>query len=446
MSLPLSFQQAIAEQRLFTKADRLLLAVSGGVDSIVLCELCRQAGFDFIIAHCNFQLRGAESERDEAFVKTLADRYGVEVLVKRFDTEAYAAKKKRSIQVAARELRYEWFEQLIGEQKAGFLLTAHHADDNAETVLMNFCRGTGLPGLTGIPAVSGNIRRPLLRFSKEELIAFANANGLSFVEDSSNESSKYTRNLFRNEIIPLIARAYPQVTANLQDTIRRFTGIEQLYRYATGEIKKKLYRHKGNEVHIPIRQLLSFNNRALVYEIISSFGFTEKQVDEVLKLTESESGSYIQSPGAAYRIIRHRHWLLISPVLSAAADNIIIEEKDRETVFSGGILTVANEEARADSKPDTSPHIACLDARAITFPLLLRRWKQGDYFYPLGMAKKKKLSRFFIDQKMSKTDKETVWVLEMNKKIVWVVGRRIDNRFKVTDDTKRCLTLTFSAP
>lgn len=440
MNLLSSFLQAVNGQHLFSANDRLLLAVSGGVDSVVLCELCHKAGFHFIVAHCNFQLRGEESERDEQFVRSLGEKYGVSVWVKKFDTEQYSMEKKVSIQVAARELRYAWFEELLHEQKANYLLTAHHADDNAETVLMNFCRGTGLQGLTGIPAVAGNIRRPLLSFSKEQLLAFAGQSGLLFVEDSSNASSKYTRNLFRNEIIPLIGQAYPQVKENLQDTIRRFTEIEQLYRYATGEIMKKLCRKKGNEVHVPVKQLMAFSNRALIYAVISGFGFTEKQVDEVLKLAESASGKYLQAPDGSHRIIRHRHWFIISPVLSAAAENIVVEETDQAIVFPAGRLRI--ELLKAPAKTDADPHTAFLDAAAIEFPLLLRRWKPGDYFYPLGMKKKKKVARFLIDLKLSRIEKEKVWVLEMNSKILWVVGYRIDERFKVKDDQRRVVKIS----
>ena len=447
MDIVSSFKQSVSSQHLFTTKDKLLLAVSGGVDSVVLCELCQQAGFAFAIAHCNFQLRGEESARDEQFTRTLGQKYGVEVLVKHFNTEQYAAEKKVSIQVAARELRYEWFNQLIKEDKiASYILTAHHAGDNAETVLMNFCRGTGLHGMAGIPAKTGLLRRPLLGFSKEELLVFAAAHGLDFVEDSSNQSSRYTRNLFRNEIIPLIEKAYPQVKENLQDNIRRFTETEQLYNYSTGEIIRKLCKHKGNELHIPIKQLLAFHNRALIFAIIAAYGFTEGQVEEVLKLAESDSGKYIQSPANTHRLIRHRHWFIISSARSVEAETIVLEPGERDIVFSQGTLSVETMTVRGDhtGKVPASDAIAYLDAREIQFPLLLRRWKQGDYFYPLGMKKKKKLSRFLIDRKLAKTEKENTWVLEMNKKIIWVVGQRIDERFKVTEKTRQLLKITSS--
>jgi tRNA(Ile)-lysidine synthase len=465
MDLLTRYRNFIQEQQLFSAKDILLLAVSGGVDSVVLCELCSQCGFRFRIVHCNFQLRGEESERDERFVKALAKKYNAEIYIKKFDTEQYAAGHKISLQEAARALRYEWFEELVNgelsmikkqKSEARFhhwpynvcLLTAHHADDNAETVLMNFCRGTGLHGLTGIPLKYGHIRRPLLPFTKEDLIQFARQNSLQYVEDTSNLSAKYTRNLFRNEILPSIAKAYPQVKQNLLDNIGRFTEIEKLYKLAVAGIKKKLVKQKGAEWHIPVKQLMGYRNRALIYEIISDFGFTEKQIDEVIKLAESESGRYLESPQFQYRLIRHRHWFIISPVNSAESSIILIEESDEMVLYENGILVfgksqMTNDKFRLqDLKLLHSGKTALLDAGDIRFPLILRKWKAGDYFYPLGMKKKKKLSRFFIDLKLSKPDKEKVWVLESDKRILWVVGYRIDERFKVTEKTKSVLEIS----
>jgi tRNA(Ile)-lysidine synthase len=443
MDLLEQFTAVIKQQNLFAAKDKLLLAVSGGEDSVVLCELCNQAGFDFIIAHCNFQLREEESERDENFVRGLAKKYNVNVLVKKFDTKDYVADNKLSVQVAARELRYEWFNELLQTDKlAGYVLTAHHADDNAETVLMNFFRGTGLHGLTGMPSGAGLIRRPLLGFSKEELQAFSRKHQLEFVEDSSNQSTKYTRNLFRYELIPLLQKVYPSVKENLQDNIRRFSEIEQLYRFSTGELIKKLCRKKGNEIHIPVKQLLSYQSRALIFALISMYDFNEKQVDEVLKLAESDSGRFIQSPSGKFRVIKHRHWFVISPHSDPEALTILIEKNDNRVQFTAGCLVFETVNNTKPAAKDSS--IAELEAGDIEFPLLLRKWKQGDYFYPLGMKKKKKLSRFFIDQKLSKTDKEKIWVLEMNKKIIWVVGQRIDDRFKITENTKKILRISHS--
>jgi tRNA(Ile)-lysidine synthase len=444
MNLLLQFQNSIKQQNLFSPKDKLLLAVSGGVDSVVLCELCQQAGYDFIIAHCNFKLRGEESERDEKFVKALGAKYAVEVIVKQFDTENYAAENRLSTQEAARELRYDWFKELIHQSSnktINYLLTAHHADDNNETVLMNFFRGTGLHGMTGIPESFNYIRRPLLHFSKADLLEFAKEHNLEFVEDSSNQSSKYTRNFFRNEIIPAIIKVYPQVNDNLKSNINRFKEIEKLYQLGIAGLMKKLCKQKGKEIYIPVKLLMGYNNKALIYEIISGYGFHEKQVDELIKLAESESGKYIQSPENNFRIIKYRHWFIISPVKAIEAENIIIEEGDKVIQFASGTIGI---ERISNLKLKTSNTAVSLDAKEIQFPLLLRKWKTGDYFYPLGMKKKKKLNRFFIDNKLSKSEKENAWVIESNQRIIWVVGHRIDERFKVTESTKSVVNFVIS--
>jgi len=457
MNLLEQFKEFIQQQNLFQKRDKLILAVSGGVDSVVLCELCSQAGYDFIIAHCNFHLRGKESERDQEFVMSLGEKYEVEVLVKEFDTEKYAQENRKGIQEAARDLRYGWFSEIVSRQtshvklqnESSFhaspftfhVLTAHHADDNIETLVMNFFRGTGLQGLAGIPVAQQYIRRPLLSFWKEDLVRFANENNLGFVEDSSNQSTKYTRNLFRNEIIPLISKAYPQVKTNLLDNMGRFNEIQKLYRISIDGIKKKLCKVKNNEVHVPIRQLMSYHNKALIFEIISDYGFTEKQIDEVIKLGEAESGKFIQSPTTAHRIIKFRNWFIVSKGQSTDGETVVIEEGVKNVQCSMFNLQLSTLQT-SNFKPQTSNLVACIDANEISYPLILRRWKQGDYFYPLGMKKKKKVARFFIDQRLSKTEREKTWIIEMNKKIVWVVGLRIDDRFKIAEKTKSILKIS----
>lgn len=455
------FKENILRNNLFSEKDHLIIAVSGGLDSVVLYELCKQADFNFTIAHCNFQLREEESERDESFVKSLADKDKVKdeikVEVKRFDTKEYAERNKLSIQEAARKLRYNWFAELVEAANRQLptahckLLTAHHADDSIETVLMNFLRGTGLHGLTGIPSIGEKslsfVRRPLLSFTREEIQQFAKENNLSFVEDSSNQSTKYTRNYFRHEIIPAVTKVFPQVKENLKDNIERFAAIEKLYAFSVGEIVKKICKQKGKEIHIPIKQLMGYENKALIYFIISKYGFAEKQIDEVVKLAGSESGKFIEAHDHSHRIIRHRHWFIIAAVEPYTSEYIVIEKNDTRITFNDGVIELSvTHTANTVNRPlPTANSIAALDLKEISFPLLLRKWKAGDYFYPLGMQKKKKLARFFTDQKLSKTDKEKVWVIEMNKKIIWVVGHRIDDRFKIKDLTQNVLQITFTS-
>ncbi len=431
MDLLRSFKQFIDKENLFLSADTLLLAVSGGVDSVVLCDLVYSCGFTFTIAHVNFQLRGAESERDEDFVKTLAKKYQVELLVKRFDTANYAKENGLSIQVAARQLRYDWFYQVPDLR---YILTAHHADDNIETLLMNFFKGTGITGLHGILPKQDRLVRPLLFAAKEDILAYAKEKGLDYVEDSSNQSDKYTRNYFRNQLIPALEKVYPEVKENLHNNIIRFRDAEVLYRQSVDQHKKKLLEYKGGDIHIPILKLLkSHPAETILYEIVKDFHFTPHQVKDILQIAGGQSGKYIAS--STHRIISNRNWLVISPLKSEESALIVIEEKDRLVTYPGGQVKIKTIPVTGLPSLDTDASVGMMDAAMIVYPLLLRKWKQGDYFYPLGMKKKKKLSRFFIDQKMSLTEKENAWVVEMNRKIIWVAGKRIDDRFKITPTT-----------
>jgi tRNA(Ile)-lysidine synthase len=467
MDLLQAFRDFIAKERLFSAGDHLLLAVSGGLDSVVLCELMhrlclrqasdgRGAAPDFSIAHCNFQLRGDESERDEAFVGQLSQRYGVRVYTERFDTESYAASNKVSIQVAARELRYRWFEEIVDSwaPPAALIITAHHLDDNIETLLMNFFKGTGIAGLRAMLPRQGRIVRPLLFATRAMLQQYAVDQGLEWVEDSSNLSDKYTRNFFRHQVIPLVQQAYPAVLHNLADNINRFREIEWIYRQSIEQQKKKLLEYKGNEVHIPVLKLQrSAPLTTLVYEIMAPFGFSAQQAPEVIGLLDSPSGKYVHS--ATHRILRHRKWLIISLRDTTEAVTIVVEPGDTEVVYEQGrlrlkelsssdvpdeILSPSPTVAASRGRTPASP-IAWLDAADIEFPLLLRKWRPGDYFYPLGMRKKKKLARFFIDNKLSLAEKEKIWVVEMNKKIIWIVGLRIDDRYRITTATRQVLKI-----
>ena len=324
MNLLQRFKQHIQGENLFNQKDKLLLAVSGGVDSVVLCELCKQAEYDFAMAHCNFQLREAESERDEKFVRELAGKYNVPFHVIKFDTKAIAAKRKISTQEAARELRYNWFEETREAGGYQYILTAHHADDNIETVLMNFFRGTGIKGIRGIESKHGYIIRPLLFARRTELEEFLTENKLDHVSDYTNEQDDYTRNYFRNKVIPFIEKSFPEVNENILANITRFKEVEMLYRQGIELHKKKLLEFKGNEVHIPVLKLKKTEPlHSIVYEIIKEYGFSSSQVDEVISILDSESGKYIQS--SSHRIIKNRNWLIIAPNKSTESEIVIID-------------------------------------------------------------------------------------------------------------------------
>lgn len=446
---------------------KLLLAVSGGIDSVVLTDLLYNAGFDFAIAHCNFKLRGEESMRDENFVLQLGKKYKKEVFVKRFDTVVIADKEKMSIQEAARNLRYQWFQEIANSSKLtddssqmatqnpvnnqlstvishlssfNYISTAHNADDNIETVMMNFFRGTGISGLHGIPAKQKNIIRPLLFAPRESILKYAKENELTWVEDSSNAEDKYTRNYFRLNLIPELQKIFPQVKNNLLENIERFEDTEILYQQAIESHKSKLLLKKGKEIYIPVLLLKKAQPlRTLIWEIIKPYNFSSSQTEEIIKLLDADNSSYVSS--ATHRIIKNRKHLVIALLQLNKSDFIVVDKDNTEINFDGGKFFISMKEGDRNISSDNN--IAMIDASKISFPLLLRKWKQGDYFYPLGMSKKKKLSRFFIDKKLSALDKENTWVLESDKKIIWVVGQRIDDRFKIKPSTKTIIQLKF---
>ncbi|HZG23198.1 MAG TPA: tRNA lysidine(34) synthetase TilS, partial [Chitinophagaceae bacterium] len=391
MNLLEAFLQTIKKEKLFAGNESLLLAVSGGVDSVVLCELCHRAGFRFSIAHCNFQLRGEESDRDQQFVHGLAARYQTHLMVKKFETEKYAEEHRLSIQVAARELRYSWFEELVsspviatpsvGVIEPGtpglfvtpgfhYLLTAHHADDNIETMLMNFFKGTGIAGLRAMLPKQRQIVRPLLYIHKSAILVFAKEEGLDFVEDSSNATDKYTRNYFRNRFLPAVAQVFPGVEENLSANLFRFREVEILYREAIERHKKKLLEPRGNEVYIPVLKLKrSVPLESITYEIIKDYGFSSLQTREVLHLLDSETGKFVQS--ASYRIIRHRNWLIIAPNRSEDAEIILLNGPSMSLNFRQGALEITEHVGKPGFEKawqrNESANIAFLDADKIVF-------------------------------------------------------------------------------
>ncbi|MGF7230315.1 tRNA lysidine(34) synthetase TilS [Arachidicoccus sp.] len=459
MNLISSFQTQLQQDFPYVskKHTKLLLAVSGGVDSVVLVDLFARLGFNFVIAHCNFHLRGEESNRDEIFVKTIAEIYQKEIFIQHFETEKMAEIGKTSIEETARNLRYNWFVELLhkedifplpgGDVQAKeefiqnkFIVTAHHANDTIETLLMNFFRGTGIGGLHGIPSRNKDIIRPLLFAKREEIVAYAKAHHLNWVEDSSNQSELYTRNFFRLNFLPAVQQYFPRVEDNLLNNIDRFKEAEILYKQAVDRSKKKLLQQKGKEFLIPVLLLKKIPaQQTLLWEIAKSFSFSQAQIPEIIKLLEATSGAHIDS--GTHRIFKNRNHLVITPLAEALSQQVLINKEDKNIHFEDGRIQFSFLEKNLSIDKDSG--IAMLDADTVKFPLLLRKWKTGDYFYPLGMKKKKKLSRFFIDQKLSLSQKEHIWVLESDKKIVWIVGLRIDDRFKILPSSKNILRIAF---
>ena len=455
MDLLLSFahhwKQKIAAA--VSKDSTFLIAISGGVDSVVLAHLMKRAGFTCQLAHMNFQLRGKESDRDEQFVATLAKQWEVQLHIKRANTTQFAEEYKLSLQESARELRYEWFAELRQQiihaannqqpTKNCWVLTAHHADDNIETLLLHLMRGTGLEGLAGIQPIrkNQNLIRPLLPFFKNDLLAYAQENGLAFVEDSSNATDHYTRNKLRHLVMPALREIFPDVDQQLSANIERFREGLQIYRKSVTQEIERISDWRNNEKYVSVAGWKKMDPlTTYTWEIIHPFGFHAAQIPEVIKLLESESGRYCQS--STHRIIRHRQHLVIAPLATQITSLITIDAENPLTNFSEGSL-------KLEKKNYTNiPHDAAVNeiyvpADSIQFPLLLRRWQQGDYFYPLGLNKKKKISRLLIDLKLSATEKEKIFVLETNKKIIWVVGIRLDHRFRLQKSTGEAWHLTY---
>jgi tRNA(Ile)-lysidine synthase len=432
------FTNYIEQKQLFTAKQKLLVAVSGGLDSVVLCYLCKQAGFNFAMAHCNFNLRGEESKRDKNFVIKLAEQLEVPLYVTDFDTQQYIEQHKVSVQVAARELRYSYFNELLLEHKLDYILTAHHANDNVETVLMNIVKGTGIKGLRGILPKQTKTIRPLLFAKREEILAYAIQNKINFVEDSSNIKTEYTRNFLRHNVMPPLLQMNSAAVNNIAENIERYAQIELIYNEHINKQKKNLLETNGKEKQIAILKLTKQTAwQTLLYEILVDFNFAPSQLQEIIKLLKADTGSYVAS--ATHRIIKNRNWLIITELNSTESGSYVLDTANTKVDFNLGSLQITTVEKPADL--NVSTNVAFVDAKVIAFPLILRKWKQGDYFYPLGMPKKKKLSKFFIDNKLSLTQKENIWVLESNKKIIWVLGMRIDDRFKITYHSTSVLKL-----
>jgi tRNA(Ile)-lysidine synthase len=449
------FIRFITEEQLVPAGNVLVLAVSGGVDSVVLTELCHRAGFPFVIAHMNFALRAGESKRDQDFVEALATAAGVKCFVKEVNTAAYASEKHLSIQEAARELRYAWFEELrsslavSGSYSGARIATAHHLDDSVETMLMNMFRGTGITGLRGILPQQQHLVRPMLCLTKDEIVNYASSHQLKWVTDSSNQLDKYTRNYFRNQLLPMIRTVFPNVDQNLYSNLQRFQDAVILYRESIDRRLKSLVEIRGHELHVPIRKLGSFPAwHTILFELLQQSGFSSKQLPQVIALIDSETGKQVVSD--SHRVIKNRQWLIIAPLAQHETAYLPIEETDNELRFSAGRLVVTSNNNTfpfINGKPQvpggSHPHVALLDSKHLHFPLLLRKAKPGDYFYPLGMHKKKKIARFLIDLKLSKTAKESVWVIESDKKIIWVVGYRIDDRFRINENSRNITSISF---
>lgn len=441
MNLLTSFQGNWQKKKFVRAGERTLLAVSGGIDSMVLCDLLLQSGYPFAIAHCNFQLRGKDADLDEQLVSDWAKANNILAFVTRFDTSEASEALKKGIQETARILRYNWFRSLQQQEHFAAIATAHHADDSAETLLINLFKGTGFKGIQGIPERNGDIIRPLLFARKETIRMYAAQNGVPFREDASNASNKYLRNAVRNKLIPAINEYFPAVTDRLNESMVHFRQAALIYNKAIQKELRKLLERRGEDFYIPVQKLLHSDTlETICYELFTPFGMTSAQLPQVLDLLYADSGKHIRT--TTHQFIRNRDFIIITAIEEERTDFILIEELPA-IVRTDGHLFHFEPGGNTTLIPDAD--VASVDLDKIKFPLILRRWKQGDYFYPLGMGmKKKKLSRFFIDQKVPVHEKEKVWVLESSRRIVWVAGMRLDERFKIRPSTKQVLKVKMS--
>jgi tRNA(Ile)-lysidine synthase len=425
------FETYIATEQLFRHGQRLLVTVSGGVDSVVLARLCRSAGYHIEIAHCNFQLRGEESFRDEEYTAQFAEMINAPFHVRRFDTILFAENHTLSIQEAARELRYTWFSELAEQFGLDRILTAHHADDNVETMMMNLFKGTGIAGMRGILPLSGSIARPLLFASRKDIERYAQDHGIGYVEDSSNLTDKYSRNYFRLNVIPMVEKIFPGAVEHMRENLTRFREVEMLYRDAVSQKVAGLVVEKGTEKHVPVDKLrMTIPLKTVLFEMFSPAGFSVGQLDDIIRLMDAETGKYVSS--STHRLLKNRNWFILGPERDTKVVSVYVVERDTakvDTQYGSFFFSTVKKELIYN--PDPDPFVAQLDASTLSFPLTIRKWREGDYFYPLGMRKKKKIARFLIDNKLSRSEKEKALVVLSGDKIIWVAGMRIDERAKV---------------
>ncbi|MBU2650827.1 MAG: tRNA lysidine(34) synthetase TilS [Bacteroidetes bacterium] len=434
------FKEFIRSRDLFDEKSMILLTVSGGIDSVVMAELFREAELNFSIAHCNFQLRGEDSEEDERFVTALAKSYNTGFFTARFDTREYADSRGISIQMAARELRYSWFEEIRREGNFNFIATGHQMDDLVETFFINLLRGTGITGLTGIPVKTGTIVRPLLFATREQIQEYASLKGLSFREDRSNNEIKYLRNFIRHRIIPLFQKQQPDFNRTIFETTQRLKLAQHAYSNYIEDLRKQFLQQDGERVILKLDFLKNLDEQeSVLFELIRPFGFSYAVTMDICRALGGTPGKTFLS--SSHRISLDRNVLLIDELIEERSEKFFIPrcQKKISQPFQLTFKVEKIDEFRIIDNPD----LAFLDYEKIEFPLILKNWEKGDFFYPLGSSGHKKISDFLIDKKIPLPDKNKIWLLCSAGNIVWIIGHRIDHRFRVTKDTRKVLVVSY---
>lgn len=435
LNMQQKFENHIAQNFSFLIGKNLLLASSGGIDSMVMVDLFHKLPFEIAIAHCNFQLRGLESFEDQKFIQNYAQVNSIKLFLTQFDTESFANDYKLSKQVAARELRYNWFYELLEKENYDYILTAHQADDNVETFLINLIRGTGIDGLTGIPTQNEQVIRPLLIFSRQEIEQYAKDNAIEWREDSSNASDKYLRNKIRHHLVPILKDLNSDFLSSFQKTQNYLKDSKSMVEDASFLVYQQVAKEKGTEIHFDLNQLKKLPNfKAYLYHWFNGFGFTAW--DDIYDLLEGQSGKQVFSN--EFRLLKNRDLLILSPIsLEDEYEEYFISKNQKQVKIPLNLSL-----SRVEAISTVSNSTIFVDEDKLWYPLVLRRWREGDSFQPFGMdGKTKKVSKFFKDEKLSLIEKEKAWLLCSDNEIVWILGIRQDERFKIKNTTKNILKI-----
>lgn len=435
------FKWSLLHQCSVSENERILVAVSGGADSVALLHLLLASGFYCVVAHCNFSLRGDESDGDEEFVRQFCLNYNVPCRVKKFDTIGYASDNGISIEMAARDLRYGWFDELLNLEELKSIATGHHGNDAMETFFLNLVRGTGIKGLTGISWRRGAVIRPLLYAQSSEIVNYCKVNQLAYRIDSSNADSSILRNKIRHQVIPLFTEMNPAFFQTMQSNMGLLKEISEVFKSDVDKFREHVVVIEEGSVLISLSLIKEYqHHKSLLFEILHPYGFNSAIIDEVLKGLDGLPGRQYFSE--THRLVRDRYNLILVERKPETKDFFYIQAG--ETIITEPLaLSLRIFTRNHEFSYSTDPKVAHFDASLIDFPLEIRRWNNGDQFQPLGMNQFKKMSDFFIDGKYSLIDKEHTWLLISNNDIIWVIGKRLDNRYKVTGITQVVLEIRF---
>lgn len=433
----------IKRENLIPQNSTVIVGLSGGIDSMVLLDILTLLGYNCIAAHCNFHLRNDESDRDEKFVKNWCKTIDTQYTSINFDTKQYAADRKISIEMAARELRYCWFETIRNEYQADYIAVAHHKDDSVETLLLNLIRGTGIKGLTGISPKNGHIVRPLLCLSRNEIESYISERDIPYVTDSTNHEDIYLRNSLRLNVIPLLETLNPSVRETIFRTSRNLTEAEKIYSESIQKSISKVFN--DNKIYIDELKRTA-SQRSVLFELLTPYSFTPSTIEDIYESIDSISGKIFYSDvnsdlgKKGYRLIKDRNIFLLDALTECNnKDKTFLIEEGASEILEPIRLIIRILNSSDEIKYHRN--ILYLDEEKIKYPLELRRWRAGDWFIPFGMKGRKKLSDYFTDHKFTLKDKDEAWILTSGEDIVWLVGERNDDRFKITDRTKKIVAI-----